>query len=129
MEALELKAEPRQVTRRGSRLLRHQGLVPAVLYGRDLETKLLQIDARSLQRVLAIAGSHQLISLQIGDQNPQMTLAREIQRDIIKRNYLHVDFYAVKMDEKVQAQIPLVLTGISPAVRDQGGVLTQGWMK
>jgi large subunit ribosomal protein L25 len=36
------------------------------------------------------------------------------------------DFYAVKMDEKVTAQVPLVMEGIAPAVRDKGGILTQG---
>lgn len=126
MEALELKAEARQVVKGHAKDLRRNGLIPAVVYGRDLETEPIQVEVRSLDKVLSVAGSHQLISLQIGNKKPHMTLARDIQRDVIKRQYLHVDFYAVKMDEKVNAQIPLVVIGTSPAVRDEGGILTQG---
>ena len=125
MEALELKADVRETTGRQVKHLRHQGLVPAVLYG-HADSALLQINAKSLSKILREAGTHQLISLQIGKKKPVTTLARDIQRDPIKHNYLHVDFYAVKMDEKVAAQIPLVVEGESPAVKDLGGILTQG---
>lgn len=126
METLELKADVRQIT--GSRVkhLRQEGLVPAVMYGRDVEATLLQIDAKSLQKVLAQAGTHQLISLQVDNKKPLMTLARDIQRDVVKRGYLHVDFYAVMMTQKVTAEVPLVLEGQAPAARDKGGILTQG---
>jgi large subunit ribosomal protein L25 len=126
MEALDLKAEVREIKRRHVKQIRQQGLVPAVLYGRDLEPTLLQIEARALHKVLVEAGTHQLISLQVGRKKPRMTLARDIQRDVIKHNFLHVDFYAVKMDEKVTAHVPLVLEGVAPAVRELGGILTQG---
>ena len=126
MEAIELKAESREALKRGVKTLRQQGYVPAVIYGKDIDSEPLKIEARALDKVLSIAGTHQLISLQVGKQQPKMTLARDIQRDVVKRNYLHVDFYAVKMDEKVAAQIPLLIEGESPAVKDLGGVLTQG---
>ncbi len=126
MEALELKAEIRSVKRSQVKHLRQAGLVPAVLYGRDLESSLLQIEAKAMHKVIQVAGTHQLIALQVGQKKPRMTLARDIQRDVIKHNYLHVDFYAVKMDEKVTAGVPLVLVGVAPAVIDEGGILTQG---
>jgi large subunit ribosomal protein L25 len=126
MDALELKADVRKVTRGYVRQLRRQGLVPAVLYGKDVESTLLQIDEKALYKVIREAGTHQLISLKVGKARPQMTLARDVQRDVLKHNYLHVDFYAVKMDEKVTAQVPLIFEGEAPAARDQGGILTQG---
>ena len=125
METLELKADVRETTGRRVKVLRQEGLVPAVLYGHTDPT-LLQIKAKPLGKVLREAGTHQLIGLQIGNKKPVVTLARDIQRDAIRHNYLHVDFYAVKMDEKVTAQVPLVIEGASPAVKDQGGILTQG---
>ena len=125
METLELKADVREVTGRKVKTLRQEGMVPAVLYGHT-DTILLQIQAKTLGKVLREAGTHQLIGLQIGKKKPVVTLAREIQRDALKHNYLHVDFYAVKMDEKVTAQVPLILEGESPAVKDLGGVLTHG---
>ncbi len=125
METLNLKAEVRQVTGKDVKKLRREGLVPAVLYGRNVEAMQLQIDGKTLGKVLASGGSHGLISLQIGDKRSQMALAREIQRDPISQSYLHVDFYAVNMDQKITAEIPIVLEGVSPAVKDQDGILTQ----
>jgi len=128
METLELKADVREATGRRVKALRQEGLVPAVLYGHTDHTDptLLQIEAKPLGKVLREAGTHQLVGLKIGNKKPVVTLARDIQRDVIRHNYLHVDFYAVKMDEKVTAQVPLVIVGVSPAVKDQGGILTQG---
>lgn len=126
MDALELNAELRETTGRGVKHLRQEGWVPAVLYGRDLDSMSLKIDSRVLGKVLRVAGTHQLIALKVGKGRPRMTLARDIQRDVLKHSYLHVDFYAVKMDEKVNAQIPINLTGESPAVKEHGGILTQG---
>jgi large subunit ribosomal protein L25 len=124
METLELKAEVRETTGRKVKILRQEGLVPAVLYGHT-DSTLLQIEAKPLGKVLREAGTHQLIGVQIGKKKPVVALARDIQRDVIRQNYLHVDFYAVKMDEKVVAQVPLVIEGVAPAVKDQGGILTQ----
>lgn len=126
MEALKLKAAVRQKTGKQVKYIRQNGLVPAVVYGRDVDSMPIQIEAKALTRVLTVAGTHQLISLELDGKKPQMTLARHIQRDILRRNYTHVDFYVVKMDEKVTAQVPLVIIGESPAVKDEGGVLTQG---
>ena len=126
MEALELKADVREATRRHVKQLRQEGLVPAVLYGKGLEPALLQIEEKALTKVLRQAGTHQLISLKIGQKKPQMTLARDIQRDVLKYNYLHVDFYAVRMSDKVTAQVPLVFVGEAPAVRELAGNFDPG---
>lgn len=126
MEALELKAEVRQITGKQVAQLRRQGYVPAVIYGNNLENDLIQIEAKALRKVLAQAGTHQLIALQVGNKRPMMTLARELQIDSIKRSYLHVDFYAVNMKEKVTAQVPVIFEGVSPAVKDLDGILVHG---
>ncbi len=126
MEALDLKAEPRQAVGKHVKQLRREGYVPAVVYGKNKEADLLQIEAKALHKVINEAGTHQLIALQVGAKKPLMTLARDIQRDSIKRSFLHVDFYAVNMNEKVAAEVPLVFVGTSPAVRDLGGVLVHG---
>lgn len=125
MEAIELKAEPRRLGKGHAKNLRLQGLVPAVMYGKNQDTQLLQIVSRDLEKVLATAGTHQLIALKVAKKRPVMTLARDIQRDVIKRDCMHVDFYMVRMDEKVHAQVPIHLVGEAPAI-ELGGVLTQG---
>lgn len=123
MEALELKAEVRDAIGKHVGQLRRQGFVPAVVYGKGIEADHIQIEAKALRKVLAQAGTHQLIALQVGSARPRMTLARDIQIDAVKRHLLHVDFYAVNMQEKVTAEVPLVFVGVSPAVKDLGGIL------
>jgi large subunit ribosomal protein L25 len=125
MEQIELKAEPRTLTGRQVKRLRAEGYVPAVVYGSQVETAPIQVEGKTLHRVLAKAGGNTLISLQIGKKKPVLTLAREIQRDIIRHHILHVDFYQVIMTEKITAEIPLVLTGEAPAV-EEGGILVHG---
>ncbi len=125
MEQIELKAEPRTLTGRQAKRLRDQGYVPAVVYGSQVETTPIQVEGKTLQRVLTKAGGNTLIALQVGKKKPVLTLAREIQRDIIRHNILHVDFYQVIMTEKITAEIPLVLSGEAPALED-GGILVHG---
>ena len=125
METLKLKTEPRAHGKGQAKILRQQGLVPVVLYGKGRESQSLQIGARELSKVIAEAGGHQLIALELENEEV-VTLAREIQRDVIRLDYLHVDFQEVKMDVKVNTQIPLNAQGEAPAVLNLGGVLTQG---
>jgi large subunit ribosomal protein L25 len=125
MEQIELKAEPRTLVGRHVKLVRAGGCVPAVVYGSQIEATPIQVESKVLQKVLAKAGGNMLISLQVGDRQPVMTLAREIQRDVIHHHILHVDFYQVVMTERITAEVPLVLSGEAPAVED-GGILVHG---
>ena len=87
MEALDLKADPRKRGKGHAKELRGEGLIPAVVYGKDVDSQLIQIEARALDKVLLVAGTHQLISLQIGNKRPVMTLARAvIENSMIKEN-------------------------------------------
>jgi len=126
METYELKAQPRLAGSKPKQL-RRDGYVPVVVYGKNIEPQKLQVTNRDLVKVLKQAGTHALISLQVESTKPKLTLARDIQRDVIKQHLLHVDFYAVQMDQKVQAKVPLVFEGESSAVITLGGVLTQGF--
>jgi large subunit ribosomal protein L25 len=126
MDQIELKTEARSLTGRHVKKLRAQGYVPAILYGRQVKATPIQIEDTLLHKVLARAGGNTLIALQIGKKKPVLTLAREIQRDVLRHNILHVDFYQVVMTEKIAAEVPLVLTGIAPAVENVGGILVHG---
>jgi large subunit ribosomal protein L25 len=126
MEQIELKAEPRETLGKHVKQVRAQGYVPAVLYGSKIKATPIQVESKTLHKVLARAGGNTLIALQIGRKKPVLTLAREVQRDILRHNILHVDFYQVVMTEKITAEVPLVLTGEAPAVREHGGILVHG---
>ncbi len=126
MEQIELKLQKRDVLGKKVKSLRHEGLVPAVLYGHETDSIPLQVEERELNRVLAQAGGHQLISVKIGrSRKSQMALTRDVQWDVISGRPIHVDFYAVVMTEKLTTEVPLVLVGEAPAADQVGAMVLQ----
>jgi large subunit ribosomal protein L25 len=116
----ELKGNTR--TQR-ARATRAGGLIPAVLYGHEMSSKSVQVDARQFTKVHAQTGSTTLVRLNLEDGSEHPVLIREVQRHPLKGHVLHADFYQVRMDEKIRARVPIHFTGESPAVKDLGGVL------
>ena len=124
MEQFELNVAPRQIIGKQVRALRRAGQVPVNLYGRGMKPMALQVDAKSATRVLSRTGQSRLINLNVpGRPQPQIVLAREIQREPITGSLYHVDFLAVSMTERIKVQIQVVLTGESPAAQRGEGVL------
>lgn len=125
MEVIELSASQRTVTGKKVSALRREGIIPAIMYGSGTEPVSIQLDGHETSKSLAAVGGSTLIDLKIGDETHKVLL-REIQRHVIRRNILHIDFLKVAMDEKIRAVVPIDLVGIAPAVRDLAGVLVTG---
>jgi large subunit ribosomal protein L25 len=118
MKRLELEVSKRDITGKKVRFLRRQGIIPANIYGHGIDSTAINVDARSLKHLLAHAGTTDLISLKIDDaKNPLRVLVREIHRNPINDDLLHVDFYQVRMDEKIKADVPLVFVGEAPVLK------------
>jgi large subunit ribosomal protein L25 len=127
MERIELRTEARTIHGKRVRGLRAENLIPAVVYGPDMDTQSIQIDERGLFRVLKAAGSTALIYLFVDDASePRVVLAREIQRDSITGRTMHVDFYEVRLTEMVRTMPRLDFVGESPAAKSGIGVLIHG---
>ena len=109
-ENLMIQAEPRTATGRGLNKLRANGKTPIVVYGKTHESTALQVDSKSLDSVVQAGGLSQLIDVQVNGQST-LVLFREVQRHPVKHNILHVDAYALQMDEKQTLQIPVVAFG------------------
>ncbi|MBM3133865.1 MAG: 50S ribosomal protein L25 [Chloroflexi bacterium] len=122
MEAIELQASPRTVLGKKVRHLRRRGMLPANLFGHNVASQALQVEERAFQRAFAQAGMNTLISLKMEGAEPKMVLIRGLQRNPLRRDLLHVDFYQVAMMEKLTAQVPLVFVGEAPGVA-AGGIL------
>jgi large subunit ribosomal protein L25 len=126
MDRVELEARSRTLTGKKVKQLRRQHWIPAVVYGPDTPSKDIQIEERVLSRVLQQAGSTTLINLHIDDEGkPDVVLARDIQRDILTSRFQHVDFYQVRLTEKVRTSPPLEIVGESPLVKSGAAVLVQ----
>ncbi len=123
MAELKLRAERREGAGKGvARKLRAAGRVPAVLYGHGRQPLWLSLDSRELFHALhGSAGANVLVDLVV-DGKQHLALPREIQRDHVRGQYLHVDFLEVRRDEKVEVTVPVRVVGESPGVR-AGGVL------
>jgi len=127
MPEMKLTATKREVLGKKTQVLRRQGITPAHLFGHDLESQALQCATADLLKILAQAGTTRLLSLKVeGDKEPKMVFVREIQRDVLSRQLLHVDFYQVKKGEKMQMDVPIVLVGEAPALRGKGRMISRG---
>lgn len=124
-ELINLTAEPRVNVGFGVKALRRTGKVPAVVYGHRIAPTHIQLDDKEVSTALRKSGRNSLITLNVVGSGPKMVLAREIQRNAIKRTLIHIDFYEVSMNETIRTQIRVILEGVPAEVKGGTGVLLQ----
>ena len=114
---MRLTADKREITGKAARRLRRQGRLPAVVYGHNVSATSIQLDAREFDRVFARTGRTQLIDLVVENGRPAKVLVKEVQISPRKNTTLHVDFHQVSLREKLQVEVPVVITGEAAPVR------------
>ena len=118
---------PREVLGKRVKRLRWEGVLPANIYGRGLESVAVQIDNREAEDLLSKHGMNALITLTVdGEGEERPTVVRSVQRHPLSRELQHIDFYQVDLTRTLQAMVPIVLTGEAPAVHTYQGVMIQG---
>jgi large subunit ribosomal protein L25 len=122
-----LPAKPRDTAGKGSaRRLRAEGLIPAVVYGRHLQTpEQIAVDPLAVKK--AIATPHRLntlLALRVDGTAERLVLLKDYQQDPVTREMLHADFIDVRENEQVKVKVPLVLVG-KPVGVTEGGILSQ----
>ena len=124
-KTIQLKAEPR--TSAGttvSKALRKAGKVPATIYGRHQAPQSLQLDAHTLALALGKGtGEHVLVNLEISGGGSTLALVQDVQHHPLKRHILHLDFHALKDDEKMHTTVPVIGQGEPAGVKTGGGLL------
>ncbi|HSX24920.1 MAG TPA: 50S ribosomal protein L25 [Candidatus Andersenbacteria bacterium] len=105
--------------------LRRAGNIPAVLYGHGIEPQSVLVEAREFMKLLPKAGYTTIINLKLDDKKEHPVFIRDVQFHPVKSTVLHIDFYQVRMDEKVTAKVPLKFIGDAPAVKDLAGTLVR----
>jgi len=127
MAMLTLKSARRSESGKGvARKLRVAGRIPAVYYGRGEASIPLAINLRELQELFDRAeGANVIVDLKItGDGSQDMkALIREIQRDPVGGNILHIDLQHISLTERITVEVPVVLVGTPAGVKDSGGIL------
>jgi len=125
-EKFKISARERE-TKEKTNALRHEGFIPAVVYGKGKESMSLAVDAHSFDLCYREAGGNSIIAVDIkkldGSDSKKNALIHDVASDPVTDKVLHVDFLQIRMDEKITASIPLKFIGDSIAVIEQGGSL------
>ncbi len=129
-DIITIQASKREQSGKGfARSLRRAEKIPAVVYGHGYEPVSITLDGNVLNKMFKAghedAAEYQIITLQIesdGAQAETRVMIKEIQRHPLEQHIEHIDFFAIKMDEPVFAQVHIRLHGKSEGVK-LGGIL------
>ncbi len=122
----ELRVAPREVLGKKVKSLRRRGLTPANIYGHNVESQAIQVATEELKHVLKSAGRNDIVYLRLDGDDARPTFVRDVQQHPVTDAIQHIDFLQISLREKVRADVPIHLTGLSPAVDTYGGILMHG---
>lgn len=125
MTEIHLKSESRNVTGKKVKKYRREGKIPAVVYGAAVKTHPLLINYLDFQKVYEQAGRSTILELDIDGKKKANVLIQDVQFDPLTGNFSHADFFQVRMDQKIETEVPLEFIGESEAVASLGGVLVK----
>jgi large subunit ribosomal protein L25 len=106
-EEFNLTLEPRTVLGKGLNKLRADGLVPAVIHDHGKDSVTVTVPYTTMLKTYRQAGKHHPLSLKVGSKN-YMAMIKDVDFEPRKQLLRHVVFNAIKRNEKVEAEIPVV---------------------
>lgn len=125
MEKIQIESQARDLETAVVKKMRQDGMIPAELYGHNVPNVHLSINQNTFEKVLRKAGESTIIELKAPDGQVHNVLIQEVQKHYLTSKPIHVDFYEVKMTEKLTATVELQFIGESKAVRELGGTLVK----
>ena len=105
-------------------IIRSNGMIPAVVYGAQVENTLVSVLSTDFVKILKIAGESSTIVLEIASKKIDV-LIHDIQVDPIRGFPIHIDFLAIDMNKTIEVSIPIEFIGTAPAEKDSLGVLVK----
>jgi len=118
-------AEKRSTIGKKVGVLRREGKLPGVIYGHKFEPTAIIMDLKETTRVLNQATSSSIVTVSL-EGKEIASLVRERQRDYLRNRFIHIDFQAVSLTEKIRTAVNIEFTGIAPAVKDFNGIVVDG---
>ena len=125
MEKIILEAQKRVETGKKVKSLRNQGKLPAVIDGHELGSIPLTLDKKETVHTISNVSGSTLLTIQLEGQE-YAALVREIQRDYLKNEVLHIDFLAVSLKEKLRTQVSITLVGDAPVLDEFEALIVAG---
>ncbi len=106
-----------------AKVTRESGLIPMIYYGEGQENIQFAADYQEFKRVYDQGGRSTIINFITEDKKEYPVLVHEVQYNPVTDEFLHIDVKAVDMNKPIQTEVTLTFVGISPAVKNDGGVL------
>lgn len=109
MKSVSLNANIReQAGNKQVRKLERNHMIPAVLYSKNSQSRLLKLDYNEMQSTLEKHGEHIVVQLRLGnDEIP--AIIKEVQRDPVNHKIVHIDFQPVSLHEVIHAEVPILI--------------------
>ena len=131
MEKVELEAKLRKkIGTSPSKAIRRTGMVPAVVYGREIKPMNVEIDVKKfIKTISGEAGHNVIIELKISDDGKakkEQVLTKNIQKNPLNGKIIHIDFHKIILTEAIKAKVPVDLIGVPVGVKEDGGILIHG---
>ena len=127
-EKFDLIADYREDAGKGaSRRLRHQGKVPAIIYGAGRPPRSLSFDHNKVMHQLASESFYSsVLNIKVGDKS-QAAILKDVQRHPSKQQVLHLDFQRIVEDEVIRMNVPIHFIGgeVAIGVKEGGGLVDQ----
>ena len=119
----KLAATSRTLTGKKVAQMRREGRLPAVVFGRGIESDSVSVDTHEFEQLRRHAGANTLIDLSVDGGKATPILVYGVQTHRVTRKPLHADLYVVRMTEELTVDVPLVSEGVSDAIENAGGTL------
>ncbi len=121
---MKIVLKKRDLTGKKVKQMRESGVVPATIYGPHRQSMNLSVDPKEFHEAFKKSGYNNLVDVQIeGESDSTKALIKEVQIHPIREDLIHVSFYEVDMKKVITANIPVLITGVSPAVKTNIGFL------
>lgn len=118
-----IQVQPRTVVGKAVKRLRHEGVLPASIYGRGIESVAVQLPYVVARDLMNKQGFNSLVNVQIeGEPKPRPVVVKQVDQHPVTRELRHLDFYQVDLNRKISGPVPVQFVGESPAARDMGGI-------
>lgn len=89
---------------------RRQGYIPGVVYGKDITSSSIKLDEGEFRKALQGRPTTSRIKLRLGDEI-KTCIIKDVQKDPINRQILHVDFQTIRSDEVIRLKVPVIFEG------------------
>src|ERR1700733_1603883 len=120
---ITLKTEPRDAKQKPEDV-RKAGKMPAVFYGKKEASTPISISMVDFLKVFEQAGESAVVSLETAEGSKE-SLIHDVDFDPVSGRPRHADFYVFEKGHKVEIEVPIEFEGVSPAVKEQGGMLVK----